>query len=393
MVQLRYEHGRHAEERRAPLPVHGLEHLLGVEALDGDHRPLVRDGVEGAQNAAEAVEERDRNTHPVLRPELHALPNVESVLDDVRVRQLHALRETGRTRGVLHVDDVLGVERGLPIAQILIRDGHSPLQELFEAHDRQARGWFRAHQDDVLEEGQFLYRRLAFFGPGEFGDGVLQDLQKACVLDAFCQEQGGGVRLVQNVLQLVGLVSRVDGDEHGPDLARRELQRHPLGHVLAPHGDVVALLYTQRHERAGAPLDDLSELRVGVAQVPVGVDERFVVGAPFVYEVEQTAYGQAFDVLGTHCFLLVSVPTDVTQSSNRGRARKDVSLRLMVDQDRLMQWVPSLAGITGEGIIHRSSVRRCRGWRRPTPGAQGRRGRCGRPRSPAGYAIRPHRLC
>jgi hypothetical protein len=41
-----------------------------------------------------------------------------------------------------------------------------------------------------------------------------------------------------------------------------------------------------------------------------------------VYEVEQSAYGQAFDVLGTHGFLLVSVPTDVVQSSKGGRSRK-----------------------------------------------------------------------
>ena len=109
--------------------------------------------------------------------------------------------------------------------------------------------------------------------------------------------------------KLVGLVGRVYGDEHGPDLARCELQGHPLRHVLSPDGDVVALLYSQRHKRPGGLLDDLFELRVRVAQVPVGVDERVVFRAPFVYEVEQTAYGQAVDVLRTHCFLLVSVPT------------------------------------------------------------------------------------
>jgi hypothetical protein len=44
-----------------------------------------------------------------------------------------------------------------------------------------------------------------------------------------------------------------------------------------------------------------------------------------VYEVEQTAYGQTIDVLGAHCFLLVSVPTGGLQSSNRGRGRKSLS--------------------------------------------------------------------
>ena len=195
-------------------------------------------------------------------------------------------------------------------AQLFFRDVFRPSQELPEAHDRQPLGRLSAHEDDVLEEGQLFEGQLATACTGEFGDGILQDLQEVCVPDPLGQEQGRGVGLFQHVLQLVGLVGRVDGDEHGPDLARCELQRHPLGHVLSPDGDVVALLYSQRHKRPGALLDDLLELRVGVAQVPVGVDERVVVRAPFVYEVEQTAYGQAVDVLRTHCFLLVSVPTD-----------------------------------------------------------------------------------
>src|SRR5215208_2368113 len=65
-------------------------------------------------------------------------------------------------------------------------------------------------------------------------------------------------------------------------------------------------------------LYDLLELRVGVAQVPVSVDEGFIVRAPLFHEVEQTAHGQIIDILRAHNFLLVSVPTDVQQSSNRG---------------------------------------------------------------------------
>src|SRR5215212_608814 len=120
MLKLRNEHGRDPEERCAPFLVYSLQHLLGVEALDGDHRPLMRDSVEGAKNAAEAVEERDRYADPVFRPQLHALADVEGVLDDVGVGQLHTLREARRPRGVLHVDDLFRVKRGLPLAQLLI---------------------------------------------------------------------------------------------------------------------------------------------------------------------------------------------------------------------------------------------------------------------------------
>src|SRR5918992_5527012 len=107
VLELRDEHGRHAEERRAPLLVDGLEHLLGVELLDGHHRPLVGDGVQCPQDAPEAVKERHGDTDPILWPELHALADVESVLDDVRVGQLYPFGEARRPRGVLHVYDLV----------------------------------------------------------------------------------------------------------------------------------------------------------------------------------------------------------------------------------------------------------------------------------------------
>src|SRR5215207_9116100 len=92
-LELRYEHRRHTEHRRAPLLVHRLQDFLGVKALDRHHRPLVGNGVERPEHAAEAVEERHGDAHPVLRPELHAFPDVEGVLHYVRVGELYTFRE------------------------------------------------------------------------------------------------------------------------------------------------------------------------------------------------------------------------------------------------------------------------------------------------------------
>ena len=148
----------------------------------------------------------------------------------------------------------------------------------------------------------------------QFRYGICKIL-KVRVLDTPGQEEGRGVRLVQHVLQLVGLVGGLMVTSTAPTLPVYGTAASPTGHVLDP---------TRRRGRPSIPsamraLAQSStispELRVGVAQTSVGVDERVVVGAPFVYEVEQAAYGQAFDVLRTHYFLLVSVPTDVVQSS------------------------------------------------------------------------------
>ena len=92
---------------------------------------------------------------------------------------------------------------------------------------------------------------------------------------------------------------------------------------------MVSLVYTERHQGPGAVLDDFPELRVRVAQVPVGVDEGFIFGAPLGHQIQQTSYGQTIDILGAHSFLLVSVPTDGPQSSNEAGPRNvDIQLKL-----------------------------------------------------------------
>jgi hypothetical protein len=173
--------------------VHRLQDLLGIEGLDRDHRPLVGDGVERPEHAAEAVEEGHRDAHPILRPELHALPDVEGVLDDVGVGELHTFREPRRSRGVLHVDHLVRTQRILPLAQLLRRHFLSTLQKFVEAYDGKPFRGIRAHEDDVLQVRQYVYRKLPLRGIGELGDGLPEYLDKIGVLHALREKEGCGV--------------------------------------------------------------------------------------------------------------------------------------------------------------------------------------------------------
>ena len=70
----------------------------------------VGDAGHDAEDAAEAVEEGDRDAEPVLLGELHALADVEAVVDDVVVGEHDPLGKAGGAGGVLHVDDFVAVE-------------------------------------------------------------------------------------------------------------------------------------------------------------------------------------------------------------------------------------------------------------------------------------------
>src|SRR4028119_474688 len=101
----------------------------------------------GTPSATAAVAERPRAAPPVRGAEFHALPDVEGVLDDVGVGELHTLGEPGRARGVLHVDHLPRRQRRLPLLDSLHTYGAS--QELVEAHHGLSPSGL-AHQDHAL---------------------------------------------------------------------------------------------------------------------------------------------------------------------------------------------------------------------------------------------------
>jgi hypothetical protein len=95
------------------------------------------------------------------------------------------------------------------------------------------------------------------------------------VLVAVDQKQVLGFRLREHVGKLADAVAGVDGEQHGPDLGRGELQRHPVGHVGRPNGDLLAFLDAHRHQAAGEAVYEITELPVGQAEIPVDVDHGF----------------------------------------------------------------------------------------------------------------------
>ena len=87
-----------------------------------------------------------------------------------------------------------------------------------------------------------------------------------------------GIGLVEDVFQFGRFVAGIDRDQDGADLGRGKLQDDPFRDVVGPDGDVVPLLDPQLQQPLGNLAADLVELAIGVAQAPLVVHQRLVVG-------------------------------------------------------------------------------------------------------------------
>ncbi len=81
------------------------------ERGDGGHGGAVGHGGRHGQHHAEAVEHGHLDHHPVCSGQIHAVANGLAVVHHVVVGEHNAFGETGSAGGVLHVADVMLVDR------------------------------------------------------------------------------------------------------------------------------------------------------------------------------------------------------------------------------------------------------------------------------------------
>ena len=150
VIEERDEHRRHAVQGRAAFRLHRFEHRLRIEALSRiDHRGAMRDAGEVPEHHAEAVIERHRNAQAIGFREAHRLPDEETVVQDVVVRQRCTFGRAGRARRELDIDRVVELKRAperREVGQFLRARLDEEIVEI-----EHARRLFVAEADDDLE--------------------------------------------------------------------------------------------------------------------------------------------------------------------------------------------------------------------------------------------------
>ena len=151
MLQHGDEHGGNAMEAGDFFAVDAFQRLLGRKVRERRHGSAVGHGGRHCQDHAEAVEHRHLNHHAVSGGEIHAVPNVFTVVDDIIVAQHDAFGETRSAGSVLHVADVVLVQRAFAAIDFLDWYGFRQFNRLGPG---QAARLFGVDGDDVAQERQ-----------------------------------------------------------------------------------------------------------------------------------------------------------------------------------------------------------------------------------------------
>ncbi len=195
--------------------------------------------------------ERHRRADAVVLGGLQAHRHAHPVVEQVVVRQHHALGRTGGAGGVLNVSDV--VRLGGALVEVAAACQHSVPR-------------IRAKPDDVFELQRFPGARF---------------LQNVAVIGArilLVQKQGADSGLAQHVAQLVRAVRRIDVDQHHAGPRSGVLQQHPLGAVAGPDAGTIARPQAESGQTARHPGGLCVQLAPGQADVLMTHDQRVAAG-------------------------------------------------------------------------------------------------------------------
>ena len=254
MLQFGDEHGGHAVERGGALGVDRFERGERVElrarAGSAPRRSTTRH--HGADHAAEAVVQRHGRADAVLFGGVQRERDRHAVVDQVAVREQHALGRPGGAGGVLDVGDVVRAWRRP-------RRSRAPPASI-------------ASQECLAEPDHMLQR--AALAVARF----VEDVAVVGARIVLAQEEGADARLLQDVAQFVRAVGGIDVDQHDAGARGGVLQQDPLDAVAGPDADAVAGRESQAGESARDARDFAIQLAPGEADVLVADDERVPVG-------------------------------------------------------------------------------------------------------------------
>jgi hypothetical protein len=212
MVEVGDEHRRHPEEAVRALGLDELEHEPRVEVRRQHERPLARNRPEHGHRAAGGVEQRHRaELHEAgAEPEPVAVRQ-PCVVDDPAVVQHRALGPAGRSRRVLDLSRIAGIDPRQPGARRA--DG----AEVVPVGER----------DDIAQAGQLAAQGVEHLRHG-----------RAAVLGH--EEDPVRARLAQHVPELVFAQRRVERDDRHARHRRGKLEDHPLRDVVRPDRNALA---------------------------------------------------------------------------------------------------------------------------------------------------------
>ncbi len=158
------------------------------------------------------MEKRHGDAESVVFGELHALADLEAVVDDVVVGQHHSLGKPCGSRGVLHIDDFEAVKAVLDCIEFIVRDIATHVFQLIIC--QHAVGSPFPQENGVFQKGQFRTFQRTCSGSLEFRNHRIESFHIIGILEALHQKQSLGIRLVEHIFQLGRFIVGIDRDQY-----------------------------------------------------------------------------------------------------------------------------------------------------------------------------------
>ena len=228
------------------------------------------------QDTAEAVEQGHGQAYPVARGKFLMVADPVAVVDDVHVRQHHALGETRRPGRVLHVHHVIRRNGRLAAFVCLIRDIPGAGKDFRQGVHAPVP--VRAKEKHALQVREILDLKHPAPLPAQFWEHLICGSDEIVVANAVDDEKVFAFRLLQQVTQFRFAVIGVYRDQNGPDAGRGEHEGHPMRHVGRPYGNLLALPHADGHQASGHIVHTRRKLRPRLPQLAVRVDHGVGIG-------------------------------------------------------------------------------------------------------------------
>ena len=276
MIEFGDEHGRHAVERGAFFALDRLQRRQRIKALAGiDHGRAERDGSEIAHHHAEAVIERHRNADAVVFRQPHRAADEIAVVEDVVVRQRHALRRARGAAGELNIDRIVELQRRSELRKLLAVPRAAHTCDVLEGDG--ARTFGAADLDHRAQLRQ--PRRLEFARPRgrKLRQQRIQHLHVVRGLESGRGDDRCAADFGQREFEFAQAVGGIDGDENEPGFGGSELRQRPFRAIERPHPDPRAALEPKPKKARRQRVDTLGKFFPGPAHVMARRNQRLAI--------------------------------------------------------------------------------------------------------------------
>ena len=239
------------------------------------------------------MKKRQRNDHSVFFRKAFAFAHAEAVVAYAHMGEHDSLGKSRGSRGVLHVDHVIGPYECLAGLILGLGNFSRPIQYGGKGKHSRMRNVLQAH--DTAKMRKLFAVQLALVLILQVGNDPIQRRDVIIIEKAVDAEKIFAFRLPDEIFKLAVAIVGVHRKQRGSYAGGGKHERHPVGHVGGPQGNFFSGLHAQSHQAASQPVHSVGKLAPGLPVIVSHVNKGLTIGKTprgFVQHLAEGAFLQ-----------------------------------------------------------------------------------------------------